>query len=199
MKRESLTQQQGVTLIVAMIMLLILTMVGVSTMKDATIQERLSSNGQQSSLARINAHSALGAAELFLENLNLETEEEVLATFTDTSVNEKNGLYIPLLRLAESQVSQPTSNMKKPDNWTDQNSIVVTTTPAGAEQSRFFVEYIGPLVDERTPGNASLDAEDKKKTVRYPLSFRITAIGFGDTDNSAAILQSIYSTQQGVL
>ena len=191
MKNDQFYKQKGVTLLVSMIMLLILTMVGVSTSKDATIQERMASNNQQISLARTNAHSALVAAEEYLANLNIETEDQVVTEFAAV-----DGLYIPLVRLVSAaNVTEPLDDMTKPSNWDDENSIVVDT---GVSTARFFVEYIGLLNNETHSKTASLDDEDKNKTHFFPLIFRITAMGYGASGN-ASILQSIYSSQQGQL
>jgi len=189
MKQLNYHKQQGVTLLVAMIMLLILTMVGVSTMKDATMQERMSANNQQASLARANAHSALIAAEEYLESLPIEDEQDVMDQFIP-----EDGLYIPLKRLAESQAAEPTADMTQPDNWTADNSIEVDTKVDGFKDPRFFIEYIGRL---NSDPEASIDDEDSEKSTKFPLVFRITAIGYGSFVDNAAIIQGIYSTQQG--
>ena len=191
MNFHQLQKQQGVTLIVSLIMLLILAMVGAAISKDATIQERMSSNNQQQSVARINAHSALIAAEQFLETLAIEKEEDVIAAFDNV-----NGLYLPLwrpLRGTGVGVSEPALNMTVPANWSDDNSILVADT-----QLRFFIEYMGFLVDEARSSKASLDVEEKSIKVNYPMIFRITALGYGAANANAAILQSTYSTQQGL-
>ena len=191
MNSYPLHKQKGVTLIVALIMLLILAMVGATISKDATIQERMSSNNQQQSVARINAHSALIAAEQFLESLDLEKEEDVMAAF-----NNVNGLYMPLwrpLRGTGIAANEPELNMTAPTNWNDENSILV-----GDTQQRFFIEYMGFLVDEARSSKASLDIEEKAIKVNYPMIFRITALGYGAANANASILQSTYSTQQGI-
>lgn len=189
-------KQQGVTLIVALVMLLVLAMVGVTINKDATIQERMSSNNQQRSVARLNAHSALIAAEEYLDTLAIESEPDAIAKF-----DAVDGLYIPLLRPLKGTAiaaSEPDKDMTKPGNWSDDNSIAVSTTVSGYTQSRFFIEYIGYLVGERVYV-ASLDTEEKNRKDKLALAFRITAVGYGGLNDNAAILQSIYSTQQGSL
>lgn len=192
-------KQQGVTLIVALVMLLVLSMVGVTISKDATIQERMSSNNQQGAIARLNAQSALIAAEQYLVLLGVESEIEAITTFNTT-----DGLYVPLARRPKEiysiDISEPDKDMTQPGNWSDANSIAVANTPAGFTQSRFLIEYIGYLNDEAQSGVASIDEEDKNKSkLGRPLAFRITAIGYGVVDNNASILQSIYTTKQSNL
>lgn len=49
--RPQLKQQQGMALVIGLIMLLVLTVLGVATMRNTTLQERMSANVQQSMLA----------------------------------------------------------------------------------------------------------------------------------------------------
>jgi len=60
--------QRGATLLVALVLLLLLTVLALSSARTATLQQRMSSNLQQQSLAFQAAESGIAAAVLRLNN-----------------------------------------------------------------------------------------------------------------------------------
>jgi len=61
-------KQRGATLLVALVLLLMLTVIALSSARTATLQQRMSSNLQQQNLAFQMAESGLAAAALHLKN-----------------------------------------------------------------------------------------------------------------------------------
>jgi Tfp pilus assembly protein PilX len=55
--------QQGVILVVSLIMLLAMTVIGVTLITGSTLQERLAGSSRQFTIARMNAEGALREAE----------------------------------------------------------------------------------------------------------------------------------------
>lgn len=79
-------RNKGVILIVALVMLLVMTSLGVTTMSGSVLQERIASNHRQQYMARANAEAALKAAENYLNGLvtradGLLSINEINATF----------------------------------------------------------------------------------------------------------------------
>jgi len=60
--------QRGATLLVALVLLLMLTVLALSSARTATLQQRMSSNLQQQNLAFQTAESGIAAAALHLNN-----------------------------------------------------------------------------------------------------------------------------------
>lgn len=60
--------QSGAVLIVSLIMLLLLTIIGMSSMQTTTLEEKMAGNMRNKSIAFQNAEAALRAAEGFLSN-----------------------------------------------------------------------------------------------------------------------------------
>jgi len=62
--------QAGAVLVVSLIMLLLLTIIGVSSVQTTTLEERMAGNMRNKSIAFQNAEAALRAGENYLANLS---------------------------------------------------------------------------------------------------------------------------------
>lgn len=183
--------QQGVVIIIALIMLVVMTGVGVTLMSGATLQERMAGSSRQLSIARINAEAALRQAEVVMDNLNIQTKEDIALAFVGAS----DGRYIAISDLGDIDDADDLSiDLSDPVSWTSSNSVAAAATATSSTLPRYTIEYIGELRITGGSGdiNKNDDAADKPKA--YPFMFRITAIGYGADDNLTAILQSTYST-----
>lgn len=190
--------QQGVTLLIALIMLLVMTGVGVTLMSGATLQERLAGNNRQLASARINAESALRAAEAYIADLEITNKEKFLNNFI---YNESTaGHYYPILPQGiylsplevEFDVSLATAWQ---GNINDSRQVNLVNAGLSALPPRFIIEYIGTYVAGRYI--YSLDQEVKLQENQEPFVFRVTAIGYGVNSNIYTVLQSTYMTRQG--
>lgn len=203
--KSVLKTQKGITIVVALVMLLILTGIGVSTITDSTLQERLSSNSQQRALARSNAQAALVAGEQLLAGMNITSKADVRSAFTDDGVfpNGKEGLYIALLTdgdLDDIDLPSPDANLASPDAWVGNNAVGSREVIIDDFQnSRYIIEYIGVVVTDDVSGgqDPSLNVGSVVADNDSALAFRITAIGYDASANNPSILQSIYHSQQG--
>ena len=189
------SQQRGVILVVAMVMLLAMTLIGITVMSSATLQERMAGNNRQLSLARLYAESALRQAEQDLENLTIKSREDIPGQFQG-----KTGFYYPSI---DHQVENVLDvDLTDPQNWTLSNSFEaasVVGSGTSVKSPRYVIEHIGflaPLEIQFTTG-PSINDTDRFDMLNLSLAFRITAIGYGKDDNITAILESVYSTGQG--
>ncbi|MGH1440960.1 MAG: pilus assembly PilX family protein [Cellvibrionaceae bacterium] len=183
--------QQGVVIIIALVMLLVMTAVGVTLMSGATLQERMAGSSRQLSIARINAEAALRQAETVMDNMNIRTREDVSLQFDGPG----DGRYVGVRDLGErSGFDELDIDLSEPESWTSTNSVAAAATATSATLPRYAIEYIGRLsIRGSSQGiDISKGAPDKPNT--DPFVFRITAIGYGADDNLTAVLQSIYST-----
>ncbi|MFC3195067.1 PilX N-terminal domain-containing pilus assembly protein [Marinicella sediminis] len=64
----TIKQQQGATLVVGMILMLIMTFIGLTSMKNTALEEKMAASLRNKSLSEGGAESALRAAEDFLWN-----------------------------------------------------------------------------------------------------------------------------------
>ena len=197
-----LPYQQGVILVVALIMLLVMTLIGVTLMSGSTLQERMAGNNRQLSLARINAEGALREAETYLDGLNIVApgnipRDVIAANFHGAD----DGKYIEVI---ENEYPQYEGNfdplaydMSDPANWNNPASvpyISATATTTTAQAPRYVIEYIGRFSHGSPDIDVDVSEENKDLVATTPFVFQITAIGYGTDSNISAILQSTYTT-----
>lgn len=204
MKRDrrsvGLFGQQGVVLVVALVMLLVMTTIGVTIMSGSTLQERMSGNNRQLSLARLNAESALREAEGLIAGLNLSDSADPVGDINTRFGTQNDQYYVSVVNEAYSDyepvrfdVTEPSAWVVDPDNL-EQNPSAGATGLGVGTPPRYIIEFIGEMsIEERRDIEISVEDKDKIKTVPYV--FRVTAIGYGANNNISAILQSIYATE----
>lgn len=162
--------QKGSVLIVSMLILLVLTLIGVTAMGTSALEEKMSGNSRDQSLAFQSAEAALIEAEVFLDG--------IVAT---TGFNNTGGLYalgtVPDINLAAT--------------WNAANSRAFTgTLPNITTPPRYIIE-LRPTVG--LGGGVELNACAGCSNSDPPVTmFRITARGTGGTDNAVVMLQSFY-------
>lgn len=123
-----ITKQSGAVLAISLIMLLLLTLIGISGMQTTVLEEKMASNSRDQNIAFQAAEAALRAGELFIEE-SVSTDK---TDFTTSPVNA-NGLH-----LATEDV-----DYKAVATWTDAESVeFATTIPLVAAKPRYYIEYI---------------------------------------------------------
>jgi type IV pilus assembly protein PilX len=162
--------QRGVVLIVGLLLLLVLTLIGVTSMRSALLEERMTGNIQDSTVAFQAAEAALREGETLLQ-------QPVLPNFDST-----NGLYPP--------PAAPPPRWQT-INWQSNNAVRVydgfEDAPGSLDlaTARYFIEAEPPVL---VPGE-SLSVDTPVDEVGF---YRVTARGVGITGNAVAVLQSTY-------
>lgn len=175
------SRQRGVVLIVALVMLLIMTSMGITSMTGATLQERMAGNSRQQFNARLNAEQGLTAGEAALAGWNVGAMGEgTLGDFITATPG-----FFPTHKIATTIVVDHGINFTDPNTWA---AGVDTGIAVGANNPRYVIEYMGGydntgLHESRTSG---------APPPSMPYVFRVTAIGWGDDANSFSVLQSYY-------
>lgn len=166
-------QQAGVALFISLVLLLILTIIGVSAVQTTSLEVRMTRNEHDNLLAFQAAESALRDAEVQLEAI------PTVAAFNDT-----NGLYqIPDLGLDDVWENAAV--------WTGGNSVQAPNAIDGTSaQARYIIEYLGAVVREENAHQQG-DPYAEGGIDRIEM-FRITARGVGGTANSTVFLQTTY-------
>lgn len=189
-----LNNQQGGTLVIALVILLVMSIVGVSNMQSSTMQERMAANNRQKSVAKYAAESALNVAEIWLDT-NL-TGRSALSQF------DGNGGLYSAVRISASLAATPHTN--DISDLTDASEWGNTTASSGtiigdhlvSRQPQYVIEYIGR--DYRGVADGAANTDDLSGSAAGadtdPLFFRITAIGWGKDSKVYTVLESIYRT-----
>ncbi len=171
-------RERGVVLVMAMVFLLILTLIGVTTMSTTVLEEKMAGNMQDKNIAFQAAESALTTGENWLRPL---TE---MPRFDPAVTND--GLH------KQSDISTPV--WETPGIWTGSDVVdyeqLPGPLPSGqllsnvAEQPRYLIEDLGPVQD---PLKIKLPPSPPTRNV-----FRITARGVGSSAQAVVMVQSVF-------
>jgi type IV pilus assembly protein PilX len=170
----ALRAQRGAALVVSLIILLLMTIIGVSSMQTTTLEERMAGNLRDQNLAFQSAEAALIEGEKYLEN--------TLLIVTDGSA----GLHA---RNAAPDVFDP-------DTWAnDAKSVAAPVSLNEDQNARYFIEKIGD-VSKATGKDLTFDPGGNKVKGGDITGYRVVAIGEGASGNSQAILSSYYGKKE---
>lgn len=190
------SQQRGAVLIVALIMLLLLTLVGIAGIRDTQLQEKMAGGTEDRAIAFQAAESALREAEKMVESGSC-----TIAGGCDPAV----GYYEdPALPARVDDAGDPVSEAAFwatwfggdadvngiGDDWDDLTKVksyAGTVLPQVAQQPRYVIELLPPNYSmlpntANSGGGGTIQIHD----------FLITARGTGRTNTTVVILQSVY-------
>lgn len=166
-----LKAQQGAVLVIALIMLLAMTLIGVTGLSSTTMQERMAGNMREVNIAFQAAEATLREGENFLTAATLP------------EFNGSNGLYQPV-------PGGTAQNWDVSSNWTGTASRVYagdldTDDVTLAAAPRYIIEELPPVP---APGGTLSSDAPAPETGMY----RITARAFGRSDTTVVMLQTTY-------
>jgi len=187
-------RQRGVTLIVALVILVVMSVVGIASMTSSNLQARMASNEKQQLMAQYAADAGVRAAKLYLD-ANVKDKIK-LAKFNGGI----KGLYASTAENSVGLTWPPASvdagfpDYMKGPQWENSNSVeVVPDTeglPASILSSRYIIEFVG---QENIGGSIVIDPT-KPNQRQEPFIFKITAVGWGQDTRIYSIVQSTYRT-----
>ncbi|VUD52902.1 hypothetical protein TDB9533_01726 [Thalassocella blandensis] len=165
-------QQQGMVLIIGLVMLLLMTIVALAAIRGSGTQELMAGNMRDRNMAFQAAEAGLRVAEELLDDPSL------------LAFNNTNGLYLDL----------GASNDELPSEWSESdwqaNSAAVGLNLEGvASPPRYVIEQLTRLPAAGTEGGAidfssQLGAQEN-------IYYRITSRGTGGSNNAVVLLQTI--------
>jgi type IV pilus assembly protein PilX len=177
-QRSARPRQQGAVLVVSLVLLLILTMIGVTVARMQTVEERMSRNEHNRNLAMQASEAALRSAEA-----------AVLDAIYSNFAQNANGLYT-LVPANGSIVDQLMSGAV-----TANSSTVLTyggpalgNVPL-AQQPQLVVESLPPVA---MPGDNLGQVGAANNPVPPVKIYRVTARAVGGDGTATVTLQSVY-------
>lgn len=197
--------QQGSVLIISLVLLLLLTMVGVTGMNMTSLEERMSGNYRDHEMAFQAAEAALVDAENFIESTNLTLADFYTDPACTTvncfksdcsggSINSTSGglCFTGDFTSSSEPVNSCVLDTSRPwessARWS--NPAQVANAPALTKLSadaKYIIEFRCFTV--RDDSNASADPS---VLAQWSLLFRITALAQGGSSDSRVMLQSTY-------
>ena len=176
MPKFKVKNQEGVVLFICLVMLLLLTLLGVSSIQTTSLEQVMARNAVDSNLAFQAAEAALLDGENYVEGL-------VSANAFDAAGANASGLYDDA-----GPGIQP--NWLAVD-WEGANFRLADTTITGVvDQPKYIVERVTVVVPQTDVLN--LDNIGQDAGLGRTQIFRVTARGEGATVNARAAVQSTY-------
>ena len=172
-----INKQKGAALILSLLILLVMTLIGVTAMQTTTMEEKMAGNMNDMNVALQTAEAALRAGETDLEDL-FST-----ADFTNTGGSGPFNY-----KWSVGTAPDPFANA----TWAnDTSSKSYTAFTGNGGNGRYFIEKVG-VVDTSSSEEQCLDQHGDPCTGGILESFRVTARGTGLSGTAVVILQSNY-------
>jgi type IV pilus assembly protein PilX len=165
-------KQEGVVLIVGLVMMLLLTIIGMAAIRSSSMQELMASNIKDRNLAFQACEAALRVAEAAATNKSC------------TVFDGTNGCY------ADQNTSAPIIG------WSDQqwatNSVEAAIDLSLTKKPRYVIEKISSAAGASSQLGEGIDYSGGMATNTGSNTYRITCLGYGGTQDSQVVLQSTF-------
>ncbi len=180
--------QKGSILIISLLLLLVMTILGMSAVSNTTNEEKMAGNLRQGSMAFEVAESALREGENYLAGLTSSSKPDKYAnTGSVTKIWDDNCPYSydssPSACPSDPGVGSDWWRYKSVQWWIDRSAtdLVGSTTLGGA--TGYY------LIEEQD------QFDDSESGVSGITPFRVTAMGLGQDGVSTVYLRSIYTVR----
>ena len=167
----ALRQQRGVVLVISLIMLLLMTLIGVTAMQTVTLDERMAGNSHQRNIAFQAAEAGLRAGEHDIQDANLVLDGT-----------------------APGVIDHWNNSTTLVTNWKDYNWDTASQAYSGTLDSSLAAQprYVVELIAVKPSMSGDLNAGGAPSTTES--WYRVTALGtgHGSVADAVVLLQSIY-------
>jgi len=173
-------KQKGVVLVIGLLILIVLTLIGLTGMRMTTFEEKMAGNTKDKNTAFQAAEAAMMAAEANIENNIITTgifDTDGTDGFYDDS-NEK------IWNLVDWSGTDPGNDNEVIVYSAFDSTYKVKTSP------KYVIEHYASVMD--AVDSLNLDNYGSGTGAGVTEMFRVTARGTGLNDNTAVILQSTY-------
>lgn len=176
---------RGAALIISLVLLVLITILGIASLRGVVLEEKMASNYYDRSLAFQAAESALrvGESVALAASQEVPPHQAALALTPATSVAECSSVCSSGMCPPPGDICPDRWNLPNPP-WVSATSVNLTDQAGTAPQ--YFIEFLG----NNFPCDPS-DASSPTGCARY----RITARSQPGDGRAEVILQSVYATQ----
>jgi type IV pilus assembly protein PilX len=174
-------RQDGVALFIALVVLLIITVLGISGLQTTTLEERMAASARDRDIAFQAAEAALAQAETLVEGL-------AVTDLPQFDLNA-NGFYRPKTGAVDDDWWESV-------DWVNDGTLptVGVAIDGVAAQPRYIVEYQSRVL----AGDDELNVSNVGAAIGAPTDiFRITAFGTGGSARANVMLQATYGVVLG--
>lgn len=180
MKMHRFNRQDGVALFMSLVMLLILTLLGLSSVQTTSMQERMSRNARDSNLAFQGAESAIKNSEVYLDTVTS------LLPFQN---NNTEGRY-DATEDGDGPVDLSAFDWDTASNNSRQFNAVDIEIGSVVKEQKYIIEFIKTVVSDEDRLN--LDNIGQDTGSGRTQIFRVTSYGTGGTDTAHVMIQSTF-------
>lgn len=174
MNRPNYHSQAGVTLVISLIILVTLTLLGITSIQSTRTEVAMAGNMREADLTFNAAESGLSAAENFVDDSISKT------IYADPA----NGLY------DDSDDDPDYGDMT---TW-DTAQVATTTLPHVSEQPRFIIKYLGDRSQNEVAA-VNIGGYGSGQPGITVSNFRVTAGGIGQSGNARRFVQSYFGKE----
>ncbi|MFQ5760268.1 MAG: PilX N-terminal domain-containing pilus assembly protein [Acidiferrobacterales bacterium] len=179
-------RERGVALVMAMTFLLILTLIGVTTLSTTVLEEKMAGNMQDKNTAFQATESALRSGENWLQPLTAMPIFDPLVT--DDGLHRQSATATPVWDVTTGV-------------WDGTDVVDYTELPGSggppsgqllsnvSQQPQYLIEDMGPIRDPL----GSLKLGTPSRSTRNV--FRVTALGSGRSVQAVVMVQSVFEKQ----
>lgn len=172
-------REHGAVLVVGLVMVLLISIIGISAIRGSNLQEAMAGNMRERNLAFQAAESALRVGET-----------EVTDTKVRPVMSNSNGLYNDTYKTPAQSILTFSSA-----NWIDATKVKITTLDLKyvAQQPSYVIEQLDPDLGAGAAMEGSGIDADAMLITGDVTPYRVTSRGFGATVSSIKTLQTSYN------
>lgn len=169
-------RNKGAVLVTALVFLMVLTILGLSTMSSTVLEQRMAGNIRDSFVSFQAAEAALRTGETWI---GAQAAEPVADGTASNGVHLLNGV--------DSDTADATPWWHEKDHawWTSHGDTPTNTLSGVGEQPRYLVEERAFVKDDLNIGGQS--------HTNGRQFYRVTAFGTGSSNTARTLLQSTYA------
>lgn len=173
-------QERGAVLVVGLVMVLLISIIGISAIRGSNLQEAMAGNMRERNLAFQASESALRIGE-----------ESISDTKTRPVINNSAGLYNDTYKTPTTSILTFTA-----DNWIDATKVKVTALGLMTDayhQPSYVIEQLDPDLGAGAAMEGSGIDADAMLITGDITPYRVTSRGFGKAENAVKTLQTSYN------
>ncbi len=186
-RKCDIKRDAGMSLIVSLIFLLIVSVVGMSVLNVSTVSEKMAAGTRDKDLAFQAAEIAIRKAETYIE-----TSVNGTAGFSTACTN---GLCAEIPPNSTSSRWEDANYCSPGDIWQCSKSVEVNLSSVSpgtfSKNPRYFIELLGDISNSGGKVIVIDNIGDTTLTSETQV-YRITALGFGGSNHARVLLQSTY-------
>ncbi|HSC67492.1 MAG TPA: PilX N-terminal domain-containing pilus assembly protein [Cellvibrio sp.] len=175
---QKIDAQRGAVLIVGLVMLLLLTIIGLASIRGSELQEQMAGNMRDHNQAFQASEAALRYGESYLNGASISQYSSTTKTGYFADLNKTGAPY-------------PRPVVWTADQWKNTGTTLAQDTLSNlALQPAFAIEQVlvSPLASNQG-GAVDIESLDKMAELEY---YRVTSRGVGGTVDSEVVLQSTF-------